>query len=202
MVKVRLYVEGGGDSRSLHIKCREGFRKLLERAGFKGRMPATKACGGRTAAYDDFKTALESAAENECPILLVDSEAVVETGAWEHLQIRDGWQRPPNTDDDQAQLMVQCMETWIVADRTALRTFFGQCLRDSALPAAFDLEAKSNEDIQDSLADATRACGVDRKYRKGRRSFEPLSVLDPDVLREHLPHFGKLCEALTSRLAT
>ena len=57
-MKVRLYIEGGGESRSLHIKCREGFRKLLEQAGFRNRMPSTRACGSRDVAYDDFKTAL------------------------------------------------------------------------------------------------------------------------------------------------
>lgn len=73
-MKVKVYVEGGGDGKSLHIKCREGFRKLFEKAGFKGRMPATRACGGREAAYDDFKTAVEHAGDDEYPMLLVDSE--------------------------------------------------------------------------------------------------------------------------------
>ena len=68
MVKVKLYVEGGGDSRSsLHINCREGFRKLLEAGGILGRMPSTKACGRRNAAYGDFRTALRTAAPDEYP---------------------------------------------------------------------------------------------------------------------------------------
>ena len=40
-------------------------------------MPAIKACGSRHAAYGDFKTALRTAAADEYPVLLVDSEAPV-----------------------------------------------------------------------------------------------------------------------------
>ncbi len=45
---VKVYVEGGGDSKELRTRCREGFSKLVERAGFKDRMPKFVACGGRT----------------------------------------------------------------------------------------------------------------------------------------------------------
>ncbi|MBP7053025.1 MAG: DUF4276 family protein [Phycisphaerae bacterium] len=202
MVRVRLYIEGGGDSRSLHIKCREGFRKLLERAGFKGRMPSTRACGGRNAAYDDFKTALRTAAAGDYPVLLVDSEAPVNQprSPWQHLQSRDGWEQPAGADDDQAQLMVQCMETWCLADRNALGEFFGSRLRENALPSLDNLEAKAKETVQEALANATRDCGRQRGYEKGRRSFELLGQLDPAELKTHLPHFVRLCQMLESRL--
>jgi hypothetical protein len=199
-VKVRLYIEGGGDSKSQHINCREGFRKLLERAGFLGRMPSTKACGGRNAAYGDFQTALSTAASDEYPVLLVDSEAPVNQAAWQHLLSRDGWQRPARAEDDQAQLMVQCMESWCVADRNALREFFGASLREGALPAMNNLEAQAKESVQDALFNAARDCGRDRGYKKGSRSFELLGHLDPAELKKHLPHFVCLCEMLNARL--
>lgn len=199
-MKVRLYIEGGGDSKSQHINCREGFRKLLERAGFLGRMPATKACGSRNAAYDDFQTALSTAAPDEYPVLLVDSEAPVNQAAWQHLLSRDGWQRPARAEDDQAQLMVQCMESWCVADRDALHEFFGASLREGALPALDNLEIQAKESVQDALIDATRDCGRDRGYKKGKRSFELLAHLDPIQLKRHLPHFARLCEMLDAKL--
>jgi hypothetical protein len=52
----RIYVEGGGESKEMHARCREGFRTLLENSGFKGRVPRIVACGGRDAAYDAFAT--------------------------------------------------------------------------------------------------------------------------------------------------
>lgn len=200
-MNVTLYIEGGGDSRSLHIECRRGFRKLLEKASFKERMPSTKASGGRASAFDDFKTALELASGDVYPILLVDSEDAVTEPAWAHLQERDGWSKPDGADDDQAQLMVQCMETWCVADRHALRRFFGQHLQDSALPALNNLEARAKADVQQALEHATRECGRDREYKKGKRSFRLIAELEPRVLKEHLPHFVRLCEVLDNKLA-
>lgn len=200
-MKVKLYIEGGGNRSSLHIKCREGFRKLLERAGFQGRMPSTKACGNRNAAYDDFKTALKVAATtNEYPVLLVDSEAPVSQLPWQHLQSRDGWERPADADDEQAQLMVQCMESWCVADRIALRKFFGDRFRENPLPSLENLEARAKETVQEALVNATRDCGRQRGYEKGKRSFELLGELNPVELKKYLPHFVRLCEMLNVKL--
>ncbi len=96
--------------------------------------------------------------------------------------------------------MVQCMETWCVADRNALRGFFGQCLQESALPPLNGLEARSTNDVQQKLKNATRPCGHDRMYKKGKRSFELIAELDPSELNERLPHFKTLCEALDKKL--
>lgn len=201
MVKVKLYIEGGGDSRSLHIECRRGFSKLFEKAGFKGRMPATKACGGRNSAFDDFKIALDVASAGDYPILLVDSEDAVTEPPWKHLQKRDDWERPEDAGDDQAQLMVQCMETWCMTDHYALKRFFGQHLQESALLPPDRLEERAKVDIQQALEHATRECGRDRTYRKGKRSFRLIAELNPRVLSDHLPHFVGLCEVLDKKLA-
>ena len=200
-MKTKLYVEGGGGGKDRRIACTRGFNKLLAKAGFEGRMPATVACGSRNDAFDRFKTALSSG-DDRYPMLLVDSEAEVRggDGPWSHLARVDGWARPEHADDDQAQLMVQCMETWCVADRKTLRSFFGQHLQERALPPLDNLEGRSKDDVQRGLKDATRKCGCDRKYEKGRRSFELLAELDPDALKETLPHFARLCECLDRKL--
>ena len=106
MVTVRLYVEGGGDSKKLRVQCRRGFRKFIEKAGLKGRMPRIVACGGRQRAYDGFTTALD--AGNSTPMLLVDAERpVTDASAWEHLRKRDGWPRPGRAHENQCHLMAQ-----------------------------------------------------------------------------------------------
>lgn len=204
---VKIYVEGGGDSKELHVRCREGFRKLIEKAGFQGRMPRIVACGGREATFDAFRTATDIRANY--PLLLVDSEEPApETArpddpdhsmAWEHLQARDGWERPAEVADDQAQLMVTCMETWIMADRAALRTVFGASLQESALLPVPDLEQYHRDTVQEALEHATRNCGRDRAYRKGRRSFQALAAVSPATL-EHLPYFRRFMATLARHL--
>jgi hypothetical protein len=185
MVRVCIYVEGGGDSKEQHTRCREGFRKLIEKAGFTNRMPAIIACGGRQRAFDMFKTAVRAAPPNQYSMLLVDSEDPVDPQidpsdnpevAWYHLELRDDWSRPHGAEDDQAQLMATCMETWIISDRDALRKCFGTCLQESALSPLPNLEQKSRHDVQQALENATRRCGRGRAYSKGKRSFQILAV--------------------------
>lgn len=194
---MKLYIEGGGDSKEQHTRFREAFTKLLTKAGLT-RMPRIVAGGGRDQTFDRFKIAI---AIGEDAMLLVDSEdPVTGTSAWGHLKARDGWDCPSGVDDHQAQLMVTCMETWIVADREALRRVFRACLHESALPPVVRLEERGRHDVQDQLEHATRDCGRTRAYRKGKRSFRVLAELDPQTLRQHLPHFQKLLDALASRL--
>jgi len=195
-VSVRIYIEGGGDSKDLQSRCREGFRKLIEKTGFEGRMPSTVACGGRNNAYDMFKIALRSADVNEFPMLLVDSEEPVTMAPWDHLKSRDGWDRPAGAEDDQAQMMVTCMETWIMADRGALRKVFGVHLRESALFPVEGLERRSRQDLLAALKNATEDCGRGKGYDKGRRSFQILSELDPEMLKENLSYFRRFSETL------
>jgi hypothetical protein len=196
MVSVRIYIEGGGDSKDLQSRCREGFRKLIERTGFEGRMPSTVACGGRNNAYDMFKIALRSADVNELPMLLVDSEEPVTTAPWYHLKSRDGWDRPAGAEDDQAQMMVTCMEAWIMADHEALRKVFGAHLRESALFPVEDLDRRSRQDLLAALKNATEDCGRGKGYDKGRRSFQILAELDPETLKENLSYFRRFSETL------
>jgi len=202
-VNVKIYIEGGGDSKSQHVQCREGFRKLFENAGFAGRMPWTVAGGGRGSTFDAFKTAAAIGSPDTVPMLLVDSEdPVTAPTAWGHLQARDGWECPANITDDQAQLMVTCMETWIMADRVAMNRAFGPPLQTSALLPVTALEAWPRDAVQDALEHATRDCGRDKAYSKGRRSFQVLASLNPETLRQRLPHFRRLIETLDRLLGS
>jgi len=193
-VKVMLYLEGGGNSKDQQARCREGFRKLLEKSGFSGRMPRLVAGGGRDATYKQFKAALRD--PEKTALLLVDSEEPVTQAPWAHLQARDGWERPAAVVDDQVQFMVACMVTWVMADHAALRAFFGKELNEKALLSPNGLEQRPCHEVQDALAQATRTCKRDRQYQKGKRSFQVLATLNPATLRQHLSYFQRLVETL------
>jgi hypothetical protein len=195
-----IYLEGGGDSGQLRIRCREGFRKLLGKCGFTGRMPRLVACGGRGAAFDRFKTAHETAAAGEYMALLIDSEDPVADNdePWTHLKARDDWDRPHNAENEQALLMATCMESWIVVDRAALARHYGQQLQTSALPAPSGIESRDRHDVQTGLVNATKKCA--NAYAKGKRSFEVLGELDPEVLKPHLPNFVRVLRILDENL--
>ena len=201
-MSARIYVEGGGDSKDGRIRCREGFRRLLEKTGFKDRMPRLKACGGRGEAYDDFRIAHEKSSAGDYIGLLVDSEDPVSNihAPWQHFQWRaeDGWAKPPNARDDQVLLMTTCMETWIISDRSALRKHFGPYLETSALPSVQALEQRERSAMLAALKNATRHCPG--PYSKGPKSFEVLGKLDPNVLAENLPSFKRVRQILDTQL--
>jgi len=198
-VRAHIYIEGGGDSKGLHVRCRQGFRQLLERCGFSGRMPRLVACGGRSAAYGDFKTAHESN-KAEYVAMLIDSEKPVSNPeeTWDHLRNCDRWERPDGADDEQVLFMTTCMETWIVADRDTLRQHYGSSLQESALPSLISLEQGNRQDIQEGLKHATRNCS--NAYQKGKRSFEILGKLEPETMESHLPAFQRAKRILNEKL--
>ena len=196
-----ILLEGGDVESSESLgRCREGFRRLLEKCGFSGRMPRLKACGSRQRAYDNFVTLYERQPSPDYIALLIDSEDPVANinEPCQHLNRRDGWQIPECARDDQVLLMVTCMETWIVADRQALNEHFGNRLQTSALPPLNNLENRSRQDVQDRLEHATRYCPG--PYTKGPKSFEVLGKLNPDVLEHHLPSFQRTRRILSDKL--
>lgn len=199
-MKKVIYLEGGGDSKELHTRCREGFRKLLERCGYKGNMPRLVACGGRGSAFEDFRSAHGSRAQGDFVAMIIDSEDPLKEleAAWNHLTSRDGWKAPPGATDDQVLFMTTCMETWIITDRDSLSHHYGDRFQIAALPPLVNLETRHRNDIQDALVHATRNCK--NAYQKGKRSFEILSKLKPDALRPHLPSFNRNMEILDEKL--
>jgi hypothetical protein len=196
-VKIKLYIEGGGDSALQDTLFREGWQVFFQKAGLAGRMPRTFRGGGRNATFDAYQTAVRKRKPDELPLLLVDSENLVSEGTteWAHLKARDGCDRPANSGDKDALLMVCCMETWFLADREALKKFFHDCWRDNAVPQWPDLEAVPKETIFEKLAQATAGCGK-RAYAKGKRSFEILKVIDPAIVEARCPGAKRLLDRL------
>jgi len=162
-------------------------------------MPRLVACGGRSAAYGDFKTAHESN-KAEYVAMLIDSEKPVSNPeeTWDHLRNCDRWERPDGADDEQVLFMTTCMETWIVADRDTLRQHYGSSLQESALPSLISLEQGNRQDIQEGLKRATRNCS--NAYQKGKRSFEILGKLEPETMESHLLAFQRAKRILNEKL--
>jgi hypothetical protein len=140
-VKVMVYVEGGGDKRKTLDDCRRGFGQLFEKIVRTGHPPKVVACGGRESAFDEFKCNVESG-EDGFLILQVDSEGAVDpdVNSWAHLRANDRWEKPKAVNDDQAHLMVQCMESWFLADPEALRTYYKQGFLIRSLPRRRNVE--------------------------------------------------------------
>ena len=198
MVRVRLVIEGGGEGRRQSGTFRAAWRSFFQSAGLNVNQINIVRGGSRNQTFDRFLSALRNAEADELPILLVDSEGPVAAGrsAWEHLQASDQWARPPGVGDEQAFLMVQTMETWLLADRAALRDYFGVSFRENRLPSQYNLEDIAKETALQSLEHATADCN--KRYAKGTVSFEVLGRINPDAVSERCPHAKAMLDCLRS----
>lgn len=189
-----IYVEGGGDGNDLRAACRRGFAKFTEKAGMAGQMPKIVACGGRQNAYDRFKDALSKG--DGAAMLLVDSEGpVTAQGPWDHLKERDDWDRPGAAAAGQCHLMVQVMETWFLADVSALQSHYGQGFRPQDLPQSSNIESVPKLDVLSKLDQAAKNTKKG-SYKKGSDSFTILENLDPGKVRQASGYADRLILAL------
>jgi Domain of unknown function (DUF4276) len=168
---VKLFVEGGGDSKALRTECREAFNTWLKSVGLTT-VPRIVASGSRNDAFKDFMTAIEN---DEGAMLLVDSEDAVDAkhqqGApenwlpWDHLKARDGWDKPAGSADLDCHLMVECMENWFLGDSAKLTSFFGQGFKANKLPAAnIPIETVTKTAVMEGLKKASAACKTKSAY--------------------------------------
>ncbi|GHV83241.1 hypothetical protein AGMMS50212_05810 [Spirochaetia bacterium] len=211
MVGVYLFVEGGGNNNDLKTECRHGFSAFLEKAGLKGKMPRIVACGGREQAFDRFSTAIRN---NEAAILLIDSEAPIaevnqndkdkkKWKPWTHLKTRPGdlWEKPAKASEIDCHLMVQCMESWFIADREVLKEFFGKGFNESVLPPVQNpVELLDKIQVYKSLADATKNCEPKRPYGKGEHSFKILALIDPAKVTAASPWADRFVQAAQEKM--
>jgi hypothetical protein len=199
MVKAVIYLEGGGESKELHSRCREGFNRLLEQNGFKGKMPRLVACGSRNSVFSDFKAAPQGKRHTFVAMWIDSEDPVLDIEkTWEHLKKRDGWERPEKSSNEQVLFMTTCMETLIAADRDALKTCFKHKLQESVLPPLNILESRNRKDLFDNLKHATRDCQA--PYEKGKKSFELLGMLNAKTLRKYLPSVERSWRILEKNL--
>lgn len=193
-----IFVEGGGTSKDLRSRCREGFAVFLRRMIAGRDQPKIVACGTRADAFKRLTIALLDDPTGAF-LLLVDSESVVATGkaVWDHVRERtgDNWQRPTGAREDHLHFMAACMESWLIADPESLASFYGKNFAVNALPRTSNLESVEKDRLFDALRTATRDT-TKGEYAKGKVSFAALSAIDASVVMQRMG----FCKRLADRL--
>lgn len=203
MTEIAIYVEGGGDTPDQKGELRRGLDSLLDNVKSKAREKRIRwkliPSGGRRTTYEAFINALYTNPDS-INVLLVDSETPIAAVTDDtdqdaevrvaHLTQRDQWDLS-EAHPQRVHLMVQCMETWIVADRDALRRFYGQGFVPNSLPRRVNLEEEPKMDVYDKLMRATRATQKG-EYGKIRHASQLLQSIDPTQVAARCPRFAIL----------
>ena len=151
-------------------------------------------CGSRNEAHKRFRNEIKSG-DAGIVVLLVDSEAPVDMEPVDHLMRRDRWYDLHGVDGEMIHLMVQTMETWIVADRDALRDYYDQGFRENALPHHQNLEEVGKDDVAKGLERASERTQKGA-YHKIRHARQLLQRVAPMAVRQRCPHCERLFETL------
>ena len=184
-------MEGGGRGKETKAYLRQGMEVFLSKIKDACREQNWHwnlvVCGPRNEAYKRFQQARKKG-EAGIVALLVDLEDPVPVNVEPiaHLTARDPWNFD-GVDGDAIHLMVQTMETWIVADPGALRKYYGQGFRENDLPRRQNLEEESKRDIEKALEQATKWTQK-RAYRKIHHARELLQRIDPMTVQERCSH--------------
>jgi hypothetical protein len=198
---IRIYAEGGGESRDAKAFLREGFSAFLGHLNLMAREKGIRwhivTCRPRNAAFDAFRTAQAQHPE-AFNVLLVDSEAPVQATPWSHLHERDGWE-VVGLSNDCCHLMTQAMEAWFIADVAALAGFYGQGFRDGGIPRNPDVEQVPKAQLESSLRDASRHTQKG-EYHKARHAWKILKLIDPGTVRRASVHCDRLFTTLQAKM--
>ena len=192
---ITLYVEGGGHGRDGKAALRQGFDILLAKQKLRARDRQWRwrltMCGSRSEAYRAFTHAVKDRLAGVVG-LLVDSEGPVfdasPGGRVTHLAGRDGWDLA-GAPADSVHLMIQCMETWLVADAAALAAVYGQGFQARSLSSRRDLDGESKADVLASLDRATRRTAR-AGYGKIRDASAVLGKSSPETIAARCPSFA------------
>jgi hypothetical protein len=199
--EIRIYIEGGGQG-DTRARLRQGFSVFLaplrEHARHRNIRWYIVVCGGREQTLDDFMTALK-VHSHALNVLLVDSEGLVNSGPWQYLQQRDNWACPQGVSDDQCHLMVQTMETWLIADQEALRNYYGPSYIVKQIFRNAQIERIDRHELARALEEATRRTQKGA-YHKIRHAADLLARLDVAKVRRAAPHCERLFTSLTSKM--
>ena len=202
MSGITVYMEGGGpgNTRALRLGMVKFLGPLRELARSRTLRFRVVPCGSREKTWSRFQLEAGRAGAKETCVLLVDAEGSVGGLPRTHLRKSDGWDLS-GIPESVVHLMVQVMETWIVADPKNLAGYYGQGFKPGSLPARTNLEREPKAAILSGLHESTRRTSKGR-YDKIKHASELLELIDPARVQARCRHCKRLFVELQRIIAT
>ena len=95
--------------------------------------------------------------------------------------------------------MVQCMESWFLADVATLERFFGSGFKSRSIAKRDDIENIPKDDVYRQLKSASSGSNK-RAYDKGRHSFDILAQIDPEKVIQRSRLAKRLVDTMKAHL--
>lgn len=182
VTEVRIYFEGDP-------ALRPGFRAFFRELDAL-RVPI-QLIAGKATAIQDFVTALRKHPD-ALNVLLIDSERDDDGALFESICEPRG---VSGSARDSVFWMIQCMESWFLADVERLAEYYGGGFRQNALPSNARVEATPKRDVLDGLKNATRNTQKGR-YHKTRHAPDLLGRIRPELVKQKSPCCKRLFESV------
>ncbi len=206
-MEIKLYVEGGGKGshKRATIKLQQGFdaffSELKDAAREKKISFKIIPSSDTQTTYDDFMLSVRNSPQS-FNLLLVDSDnAVAENEtARDFLQRKYKKWKLQTVTAEQIHLMVRIMESWFIADVDALKIFYGQEFKESAIPKNKNVEVIEKERVENSLKAATIKTKKEQ-YHKINHGAKILELINPQKVRQAAPHCEKLFAAIREKIS-
>ena len=190
-----IYIYFEGDE-----SLRTGFNAFIRRAinsAHERRARFRLIPGGPTdETIKDFMDGLQ-ASPDALHILLVDSDRADNGRLIASIKSRSTWDARigAGVQNSQIHFMVQVMESWFLADKDALASYYGRGFRSNRLPQNPNVEQVPKADVIRGIASA--ASDTSKKtYHKTRHAPALLQAIDPAKVRSAAPNCNKLFDAL------
>lgn len=182
--QVKIYIEGeGGGKEGARRKHLDGeFRRCWTQ--FLGELKPNKGCGFQVVAgggggqtVDDMLNGQRKSGFRELRVALIDSERTVAdiSKSWAAVEM----QKPDGYEDHHLFLMVQCLESWLLADVDGVAKYFhskGRTFRKSKVPKWPNAEQQPKGEIFKALEAATDGGWTSKQHAEANQIIAMVSV--------------------------
>ena len=163
---ITIYYEGSS-------ALREGFSTFF--SGIPGGRPKLVAGKSFANTIRAFVIAVEHS--SSINFLLVDADGPNDGKLLQKVTANPEWKSGLAVSGERVHFMVQVMESWLIADKDTLRTYYGQGFRPTRLPADSKVEEIHKDTVAKGLRDATRDTSKG-PYHKTRHAPTILARID------------------------
>jgi len=195
-MKAKIYFEGDNMLRS-------GFRVFFDKYFNHSGKKIDKLIACQATPIEDFLDGIRDDSDtNSYHILLIDADVLPDNDYRKSVRETTEWKKHCETeiDDNQLHFMVQLMEAWFIADKDALKAYFGEDFKTVKLPKQQNVEEIPAKDVIRKLNEASRNTKRRTYSRdKAMHGSRILTLLDPHKVIEAAPHCKALFETLKSQ---